>query len=249
MGFLSGLFGKKNNIHEPVENPFMVDMHSHLLPGIDDGSESFDESVEMISGLVALGYKKFITTPHVMQDFYKNSPENIIPLCEKLNAVLKEKNIDATVHPSAEYMLDENFEKILEEGNLLSFGPKKYVVVETSYLSAPPNFNEYIFNLNIAGYSPILAHPERYTYMYDDFDKYKKLFDRNLCFQLNLASLGGYYSKEAKKIAERLIKENMVNFVGTDIHHTRHVGVMKFAQESQAFAELTKLNILNNSLL
>ncbi len=250
MGFLSGLFGKKKVNHEPVPNPYLVDMHSHLLPGIDDGSESFDESVEMIKRLAETGYRKFITTPHVMSDFYKNSPETILPVCEKLNAVLKEQNIDIRVEAAAEYNIDDNLEKQLADDKLLSFGgDKKYILVETSYLSNAPNFDEVIFNLKIAGYQPILAHPERYTYMYDDFEKYRTLFGKGVCFQINLASLAGYYSKEAKKIAEKLIQEKMVNFVGTDIHHTRHLSALLHAQQSPGFAALTKLDILNNTLL
>jgi protein-tyrosine phosphatase len=250
MGFLSGLFGKKNNKHEPVPNPFVVDMHSHLLPGIDDGSESFDESVEMITKLAETGYKKFICTPHVMADFYRNTPETILPVRDKLNAVLKERNIDVTIEAAGEYNIDVNLEKQLEANNLLTFGgSRKYILVETSYLANAPNFDEVIFNMKIAGYQPILAHPERYTYMYDDFEKYRKVFDKGICFQINLASLAGYYSKEAKKIAERLIQEKMVHFVGTDIHHTRHLGPLLHAQQSPAFAELTKLNLLNNTLL
>jgi tyrosine-protein phosphatase YwqE len=184
-----------------------------------------------------------------MSDFYRNTPENILPLCDKLNAVLKGKNIDVTIQASAEYMLDEGFEKLISEKRLLSFGPQNDVVVETSYLNSPPNFDALIFDLKIAGYTPILAHPERYTYMYDDFEKYHTLFDKGILFQLNLASLGGYYSKEAKKIAERLIKEKMVHFVGTDIHHIKHLGPLLHAQSMPAFAELTSLNLLNNTLL
>ncbi|MGZ5283227.1 MAG: tyrosine-protein phosphatase, partial [Bacteroidia bacterium] len=220
------------------------------LPGIDDGSESFDESIEMIKVLAETGYKKFITTPHVMADFYRNTPESILPVLEKLRNVLKEQNIDITIEAAAEYNIDVNLEQQLEANNLLTFGgDKKYILVETSYLANAPNFDEVIFNLKIAGYQPILAHPERYTYMYDDFEKYRTIFGKGICFQINLASLAGYYSKEAKKIAERLIQEKMVNFVGTDIHHPRHLGALLHAQQSPAFAELTKLDILNNTLL
>jgi len=247
MGFLSGIF-KKNANSVLLPSPLLVDMHSHLIPGIDDGVDDFEESVAIVKGLKGLGYKKLITTPHIMSDFYRNEPEVILEGRDKLRAILKEKEIDIEIEAAAEYYLDDHFEDMLAKKKLLTFGDN-YVLVETSYLNAPSNFIELIFNAKIAGYKPILAHPERYIFLYDDFGKYEELYDRDILFQLNLASLVGYYSKEAKKIAENLLKNNMVNFIGTDVHHVRHLDALIASTQTPAFQAAIDMKLLNNTLL
>lgn len=247
MGFFSKLFGSDKEDSTPF-NPFQVDMHSHLFPGIDDGVDDHKESIEIISKLNALGYRKFIITPHIMMDFYRNTPGQIRDCCAKLQDVLHEQKIDVVVEPAAEYYLDEGFEKLLKNKDMLSFG-KNYVLVETNYMHATQNFHDLIFKLKIEGYTPVLAHPERYVYMYDSFEKYEDIFSRDILFQVNLSSLVGYYSPDAKRIAEMLIKKKMVHFIGTDIHHTRHLKPLQDAMHTKAFRSLNELNLLNNSLL
>ena len=246
MGLFSGLFGKS----QPVEfvNPVKVDMHSHLLPGIDDGVDNFDEAVAMIQAFAAKGYKKLVTTPHMMADFYRNKPEEIRLLCAELNTILKEKAIDVVVEAAAEYYLDELFAEELCKKSLLTFG-SNYVLVESSFMQAADNFSDLIFKAKIAGYQPVLAHPERYVYMYDDFEKYRRLYDTELLFQININSLTGYYSKEAKKIAEQLIKEEMVDFVGSDAHHFRNMGALEAGINTKAFQKLVAGNKLKNNEL
>ena len=129
---------------------------------------------------------------------------------------------------------------MINEGNLLTFGDN-YVLLETSYLSQSPNLTETIFNLKVKGYKPVIAHPERYQYMYDDFEKYRQMKELDVLFQVNLASLGGYYGKEAKKISEKLIKEGWVNFIGTDVHHVRHLRPLQNAMRSPLYAAATAL--------
>jgi len=249
MSLLSRMFGKSDNQSDNNGEGFvLVDMHSHLLPGIDDGVKDFAESLEIIRNLYAMGYRKLITTPHIMADFYRNTPEIIKPLCEELRHELKKNNIDMAIDCAAEYYLDDNFEEELKNKNLLYFGDK-YVLVETSFLNKVDNFFEVVFNLRMGGYQPVLAHPERYVFMYDDFEKYKDIFERDILFALNLASLAGYYSKEAKKIAERLIKEKMVHFLGTDVHHVKHLPHLYSAIKTPAYKQLQSLKLLNNSLL
>ena len=248
MGFLSNLFGKKESDTIP-DNPLKVDMHSHLFPGIDDGVDDYEESLKVINGLYAIGYRKFIVTPHIMSDFYRNTPEIILEKCAELRKVLKENNIEVEIEAAAEYYLDEGFEKKIVDNKLLTFG-ENYVLVETNYMSPMQNFSETMFNLKIAGYKPVLAHPERYVYMYgEDFNMYEKLFAQDILFQVNLSSLVGYYSGEAKMIAEKLIKNNMVHFIGTDIHHSKHLKPLTDAMKTKAFKQACELNLLNNTLL
>lgn len=245
MGLLN-FFTKKPG---PAINFLTVDMHSHLLPGIDDGAETIEDSIELIKSLKDNGYSKLITTPHVMGDFYKNTPEIIKAKLEEVRKAVKEEGIEIEIDAAAEYYLDEWFISNLEKGNeILTFG-NKYVLFETSFLNEPANLKEAIFLISSNGYKPVFAHPERYVYLYSSFEKYEELFERGLYFQININSLSGYYSKAAKKIAEKLIEKEMVHFVGTDCHGLRHIDAFRNSLCERSYQDLQSLNLLNNSLL
>lgn len=247
MSFLTSIFGKKKQ--EPLEDFIFVDMHSHLIPNVDDGSQSLDESVELIQKFVRLGYKKIITSPHIMSDLYRNTPEIILAGLAVLKARLIAENIDIEIEAAAEYYLDEWFiEKLNKAEPLMTFGGK-YVLFETSYMNEPAQLHQAIFLMRTLGYIPVLAHPERYIYLYKDFEGFKKIYQMDVLFQINLNSLAGYYSKSAKHFAEKLIDNNMVDFVGTDCHGIRHLEVLKQTKASVYYKKLVKLNLLNNSLL
>ncbi|WP_018341443.1 tyrosine-protein phosphatase [Cytophaga aurantiaca] len=247
MSFLTSLFGKKEQAQH--EDFIFVDMHSHLIPKIDDGSKSLDESVELIKKLVEFGYKKIITSPHIMGDFYKNTPEIILGGLSELKQRLKSENIEIEIDAAAEYYLDEWFiEKLNKNEPLLTFG-KKYVLFETSYMNEPAHLHQAIFSMRTLGYTPVLAHPERYLYLYNDFSAFEKIYEMDVLFQINLNSLMGYYSKPAKQFAEKLIDNKMVDFVGTDCHGMRHLNVLKDTRASKYYNKLANLNLLNNTLL
>lgn len=245
MNIFSKLFGKKEEII--VTEPLTVDFHSHLLPGIDDGVKNFEESLEIIRAFKDLGYKKLITTPHIMSDNYQNTPEIILPLLDQLRELLVKNNIDIEVDAAAEYFMDSNLSQLAKEKKLLTFGDN-YVLVETSFLNPNDYFQNIMFDLKINGYQPILAHPERYLYMYEDMDMYRELKAKETLFQINLSSLAGYYSKESKKIAETLIKENMVEFVGSDVHHMRHIASITEALQTVSLKTLLANGVRNNAL-
>ncbi|MGN6646778.1 MAG: tyrosine-protein phosphatase [Cytophaga sp.] len=247
MSFLSQLFSKKPET--PADDFIFADMHSHLIPAIDDGSKSLEESVALVKNLKALGYKKIITTPHIMGDFFKNTRETIVPGLKMLSDKLAEENIDIILQAAAEYYLDEWFmEKLEKDEPLLTFG-KNYVLFETSYMNESRQLHQAIFLMRSKGYSPVLAHPERYTYLYEGFDHFRKIYDMGVLFQVNLNSLAGYYSKPAKHFAEKLIDHKMVDFVGTDCHGERHIEVLHKVKASPYYNKLRDLPLLNNSLL
>ena len=247
MSFLTSIFGKKKEIL--CEDFIFADMHSHLIPNIDDGSKSLDESVDLIQSMKSLGYKKIITSPHIMGDFYKNTPEIILSGLTILKERLKVEHIDMQIEAAAEYYLDEWFIEKLNKGeSLMTFG-KNYVLFETSYMNEPAQLHQAIFLMRTLGYTPVLAHPERYVYLYGDFSAFKTIYEMDVLFQLNLNSLAGYYSKAAKQFAEKLIDNNMVDFVGSDCHGVRHLDVLKQVKQTSYYKKLAKLNILNNSLL
>lgn len=239
------LFSSKKE--ETSSIPVTTDVHSHLLPGLDDGVETFEEALELVVAFKELGYNKLITTPHVMGDFFKNTPEGIINKKKELEAYLNEKGIEMQIEAAAEYYLDEWFMEKVEAGDLLTFG-KNYVLIETSYINEPGQLHEVIFELRAKGYIPVLAHPERYTYMYGAFEKYQDLIDKGALFQLNTISLSGYYSKRAKQIAEKLIEEKMIHFLGSDCHGTRHIEALKKTTKEKTYKKALSLNLLNHSL-
>lgn len=244
MSFLSRLFPPTKPHHLPIK----VDVHSHLLPNLDDGSQSIESSMEMIDGLTNLGYQHFICTPHIMGDFYKNNADTILPALDQVREELDRTDRKVTVSAAAEYYIDEWFQEKLNTGEKLLTLQDDYLLVETSYINPPSRLKEVIFDLQSAGYQVVLAHPERYTYLYQSFEKFQELYDLGIKFQLNLNSISGYYSPEAKKFSEKLIDHQMVDFVGTDCHALKHVKRLKQTMSMKYFGKLASLPLLNDSL-
>ena len=223
-----GLFKKKdrkNNVTFDYST-LMVDMHSHVLPGIDDGAQTPEESIALIRKMMDLGIKKIIATPHIMADYYKNTAETINASLALLKAELKKENIDIAVEAAAEHYFDETFEARVNKQELMIMGDN-YVLFEFSFINQPPNAIPVIQKLKDLGYKPILAHPERYPYL--ELDQFKSLHDWGLSFQLNTISLTGYYGKDAKKLAESLIDHQLIDFISSDMHHLRHAEAFKLA--------------------
>lgn len=225
-----------------------TDMHSHLLPGIDDGAKDIDESLELISKLSAMGYKHLITTPHIMADLYPNTPAIITEKLKEVRKAISNAGIDITLNAAAEYLMDEGFEPLLEEGDLLTL-PGKRLLVEMSFISAPPKLEQYLFRLQTKGYRPLLAHPERYLFFRDDFNRYSELKERGCEFQLNLLSLTGYYGKPTRENAVALLKADMIDYLGTDLHHERHAEMLSGALEDRSIAKALKGKTFKNQLL
>lgn len=196
-------------------------MHSHLVPGVDDGSDSIETSLTLLEGFVAMGYKKVITTPHVRPDYFPNTPENLTAGFNKLKAAVQVAGLEIELDFAAEYFVDFDFLKILESGKLLTFSGN-HVLIEISTFSPPPNLFDTVFQLRIKGYQPILAHPERYIY-FSDLKSFEKLKDFGCLFQTNILSLAGHYGKEVKELSIKILKKGMVDLLGTDMHHVRHL--------------------------
>jgi protein-tyrosine phosphatase len=250
MSFLKNLFGKKEDLNYPEVHDYSwvgVDMHSHLIPGIDDGSKSMEESLDLIRNYSSLGFRKLITTPHIMSDAYRNTPEIILGGLDKLRTAVKNEGIAMELDAAAEYYFDEAFTKHIKEKNLLTIGGK-YLLFEVSYMNAPENVNQVIFDIQIAGLIPILAHPERYPFWYNDFDRYYKLKESGVMLQLNTNSLSGYYGPDAKKIAERMINEGLIDFIGSDMHGARHMEALGKSLKEKHLWKLAAHGILNSSL-
>lgn len=249
MSFFSKLFGSSPQESAVKDFSWLnTDMHSHLIPGIDDGVKTLDESIAIIEQLAALGYKKIITSPHVMLDGYRNSPETILKGRDEVRNELQRKNINIAFDATAEYYLDEGIFQKIKNKELITFG-QNHVLVELSYYIKPMNMTKLFFELRSAGYQVILAHPERYPFFYQSsLEEYKELRDSSILFQLNLGSLIGLYGRNAQSYAERLVDNNMVEFLGTDIHNMRHTDIIKSVFQSPFIGKLAQSNIRNSTL-
>ncbi len=229
--------------------PLVVDIHSHMIPGIDDGSKSMKESVAMVRQLHALGYKKVITTPHIMSHRYPNSSQIILDGLAKLREELSRQGVDIVVEAAAEYYLDEHLRSLVAKKEILTFG-KNCLLFELSYNVKPINLERWIALMQEAGYQPVLAHPERYQYMRRDFNIYQQLKDMGVYLQVNINSLNGFYAPEAKQTALKLANKGMIDFLGSDAHAIRHLQALSKTVKTELFAKIVQTNkIKNNTLL
>lgn len=241
------LFKKKNKIPEFNFSDIGIDMHSHILPGVDDGAPTVKESIMMIKRFQELGFKKLIATPHIMADYYRNTPDTINKALDQLREELVRQNIDMPIEAAAEYYLDETFESKINKGNLMTMG-KDYVLFELSYINYPNNIKDIIQKLNDKGFKPILAHPERYPYL-GSIENYYKIKEYGCYFQLNTISLSGYYGKQVQKTAEELVSNLMVDFIGSDMHHLRHADALHQSLFTPSLKNLFEESALQNVML
>ncbi|WP_243349053.1 tyrosine-protein phosphatase [Parabacteroides sp. FAFU027] len=242
-----GIFkSKKQTALQPIG--FKTDVHAHILPGIDDGADNLEESLELIRSLKTLGIERVIATPHITEEVFPNEKKTIGEAYQQLRTALDAEGIQFDVKYSAEYRLDGNFLSHWERNDLIPF-PKNFLLIENSYLQPYWRLEETIFELHLAGYKPILAHPERYTYYHNDFAVFDKLHALNCKFQVNILSLAGVYGKEVKKTALHLLNKGYINFLATDVHHMRHIKAMEEFLQTSEFEKISaKLNLLNDTL-
>jgi tyrosine-protein phosphatase YwqE len=230
-----------------ISNSNKIDVHSHLLPGIDDGVKTLKESIEIIKKFKFLGYKKLITTPHIFSDLYPNTKEIIQEKLLVVQEQLKQEDITITLEASAEYYLDMNFLRAIEDDELIPF-MNNYILFEIPCNSKPIILDVAIENIIRKGYIPVLAHPERYHYLYSkNLEEYKKLKRSGVLFQINLKSLHSL-SKNIKKTALQLIKAGVVDFIGSDAHRMKDMLILEKVLKTKEYQTIIKNNnILNNN--
>ncbi|MBO9674980.1 MAG: histidinol phosphatase [Sphingobacteriaceae bacterium] len=225
-------FSKKNKVTDI--SWLGVDMHSHILPGIDDGSPDVATSVHFVKSLQELGFNQLICTPHIYKELYPNTPETISSVKTSLQMALDSENISVKLSAGAEYMVDQDFTL---DGHLCTLD-QKHLLIEMSYLSESPGINQTIFDIEIKGYRPVLAHPERYTFYFKDKNRLKRFKEKGCLLQLNLLSVLGYYGRDVKQSAEILLKEKMYDLAGTDLHHDKHLSTLTDAIHSGKLHDL-----------
>ncbi len=211
----------KPNLAALIPNNY-VDIHSHVLPGIDDGAKNLKDSQFLLEAMIGFGFKKCITSPHTMANVYNNTIETINNAKERVDNELSDLAKKLDLKAASEYFIDENFIENFKSNPLLTI-KDNYVLVEMSFLNPPIQLHEYLFELQLAGYQPILAHPERYSFYHANFKEFEKLKKMGLKFQMNLLSSVGYYGPDVANISDKLLKADFIDFVGSDIHHKQHI--------------------------
>jgi len=227
-------------------NPITVDIHSHILPGIDDGVKSIEESIAIIKRFKMLGYTKLITTPHIMSDSYPNTKEIILKQLSKVQDAVLESEIDISIEAGAEHFIDLAFLELLEKREVLPFR-KNYLLFETSYTTRPIILEQAIFEMLSQGYIPVLAHPERYLYLHGNIEHYKTLKALGVLFQVNIKSLHNSSSK-IYKMAYKLIKLGLIDFVGSDVHRMRDIDNMEKIIQNREYKNIFKKNTIRNNI-
>lgn len=224
-----------------------ADIHSHLLPGIDDGAPSMDHTIGMLRKMEDLGYKKLILTPHVMSGVYDNTKEIIVSRLNEVKAVVEELGIELELEASAEYFFDETFLKRIEVRDLLPFH-HNHILFEFSFHTKPDRYEEAIFQLKTAGYQPVLAHYERYHYFHNNAEMVNQIKNLGCLIQVNWLSFTGHYGPEVKKQALKLFNQNSIDVLGTDCHRIQHLDLLEQFLKTPTASKLLDRTYLNQQI-
>ncbi len=252
----SRLFGrkKKDDPYSDLPVPEVAnwgvlgaDMHSHFLPGIDDGSKGPEDTLNLLRAMAEMGYTNIITTPHVMIDYYPNTTQTITNALQVAQQIVTDNNINIKLRAAAEYYIDDYFMQLIDKEPLLTV-QKNEVLVEFSMLYETPILGQVLFNLQTAGYKPIIAHPERYVFFHRDLGKYQELKDRGCLLQMNMLSIAGYYGQNIKMVAEQLMAKGLYDYCGTDAHHEKHIAVLRAMACSRDYHKIAGYPFLNSRL-
>ena len=246
MSLFSRIFSKDK---EPADYGILnTDVHSHFIPEIDDGAKTIEDSIELLKAMQDFGYKKAITTPHVMGDHYRNTPEIILSGLEKVRERAKNEGLSIQIEAAAEYNVDSELEAKINAKEILTFG-NKYVLFEMPFSAEPTNLKEIIFAFQTNGYKPVLAHVERYNFWHDQEVKIDDMLNRGVLLQLNINSLTGFYGPGVKKMAEKLIDRGVISILGSDCHHVGHIDLMQKARVKPYLHKILNSSKLINQAL
>lgn len=242
------LKSKKSDKPEPLI--INTDIHSHVLPGIDDGAPTPEDGADIVEALAELGISRMLVTPHVTNEVFPNTTDTIDKALAALRGQLDARNATMQIIPSAEYRIDDLLHEYLDKGTVRPY-PGDYILIECPWINKPFGLEAFIHKLKEKhGYKPILAHPERYPYFHSDMQTYARLHDIGVRFQVNLLSLAGYYGTVIKKCAETLLDKGLVEFIGTDAHNMRHIKVIRHYLCSNDYRKLQQhaATILNDTI-
>jgi protein-tyrosine phosphatase len=230
-------FSKKGS-----SKPLVVDFHSHILPGIDDGARDISESMQLLKALVSSGFQKVITTPHIYPEVYPNSEGEILRLYERVSEQVKKEAIPVEFEVAAEYFMhQELLEKVKSGHQLLTFSSQKYLLIETSFHQQPFIWDQLVFELQVQGYKPVIAHPERYTYVSENPGIVEEWRNQGIKVQVNIPSLVGNYGKAVQKTAREIVNKGAVDFLCTDLHRADQLAVYNSLSGNKLYRQATLL--------
>lgn len=234
---------------ERVAELWPADMHNHLIPGVDDGLSTLDETLTCLRQYAAWGIRRVVCTPHVSQDYHPNTAGQLREAVKAVQQLIADEQLPIDLSVAAEYLLDEQFDELLRRDELLFFGPKQYVLIETGWAAAPRQLDQWVFDLQRKGYTPVLAHPERYRYYQSEPYLLKQLREQGCLLQLNLMSLAGRYGQKAQKLAQELLREQSISFIGSDLHRPTDLSILQSVFAGSGWQELAKQPLLNRHLV
>lgn len=197
----------------------MIDMHNHILYGIDDGCKTIEESIETIKNMKKIGFNSIVLTPHYIEDSSFKANNNLkLQRLELLKEELLKNNIDVNLFLGNEIFINESINELIINKEIRSIDNTRYILIELPFNNQILNLDDYLYELKLKGYKIIIAHPERYTYFKDNYEEARKLYDSGVLFQVNYGSIIGQYGSSSLKLVKKLLKDDMVDFISTDIH-------------------------------
>lgn len=244
---LFDFFFKSN---EPQPLPFHTDMHCHIVPGVDDGSPDVETSLQLLENMAKWGINRVFASPHSTQDRYENTPQSLAEPFKQLTDAAKERKLPIELHHHMEYRIDEFFLDQLEANNVVTM-PDNLILIENSFAIEPWGIEGLVYDIISRGFTPVLAHPERYSYYSQRRrQRYAELKDLGMYLQVNLLSLSGYYGKLERDTAVYLLKNRLAQFIGTDIHRMSHVeSITSYLSSRQYQRDATLFDhIINDTL-
>ena len=246
-----GLFGffsakPKNRVALDLSK-VKVDMHSHLIPGIDDGAQNMEETIAMLAKFEALGFSKIITTPHIKHPSYPNSSAKILDGLKEVREQMKLAGINLELEAAAEYYFDETLFHTLESDSFLTFN-KNHVLIEFSFSAEPQGHEKLFYDMRIKGYKPVIAHFERYIYFHGSIEKAQEWREKGMLIQMNINSIFGHYGPGVKKQSEKLIDSGQIDFIATDCHRIDHLNLLEQNLSNKYLRKVIELPLHNINL-
>ena len=231
----------------------MIDLHSHILPSIDDGSRNIDETIELIKEATNVGFEGIITTSHYMEGYYETGIQEREILIQAIYQKIRQRNINTKLYLGNEIYLSDNIIELLKEGKASTINNTSYVLFEMPLNVEPLNLYDIAYELIQNKLVPILAHPERYTFIQKDLELIYDLIDLGVLMQANYASIDGYYGTKAQIIAKNLLENNMIHFLGSDVHRANTIypkipEILKKLEQIIGSKKLEKLTTTNPNL-
>lgn len=209
----------------------MIDIHSHILFGVDDGCNSIQDSVDIIKKMKKIGFDKIVLTPHYIKGSNYVCDNNTKKLrLNLINKLLKENQIDVELILGNEVYINDEIDELIMSKQIFTINKSRYILIELPLYNKINNVEDIIYELKLKGYIPIIAHPERYLYFQKNRDELKKLYESGVYFQCNYGSIVGQYGKDATNLLIYLLQHNMVSFMGTDVHKPDSNVLLNFHQ-------------------